>query len=326
VLSRRADDVDRLARQVGRFTARDGGADFPRDCDSERGTRGHFALVSPEKTLRTSQRIFWISSLKERRPVLPDALFPTRSALANYASVGLDLYESRDGGKAWRRIGTVEDRRFPLERVGLLSLELNSGEIFAGVGNQSPRQTGGLFRSSDGGRTWKAYPELIGLTVYDILVIDEDTILIATHQRVHRTTDGGRSWKEIGPAGVEARIRDLALDPGIGAIYAGTSGLGVWKSTDGGNSWVAKSVGMRSPATYAVEVDPTQAGVIWAGASGGGMYRSSDGGESWSQVEDISPRTIVSRIHFPEPSSKLGLVATGDGLYCRSWSVSMASD
>lgn len=72
--------------------------------------------------------------LDESDGLLPEALFVTRSTRSNYASVGLDLYESRDGGRAWRRIGTVADPEFPLEQVSLFSLDVTADEIIAGVG------------------------------------------------------------------------------------------------------------------------------------------------------------------------------------------------
>jgi photosystem II stability/assembly factor-like uncharacterized protein len=64
-------------------------------------------------------------------------------------------------------------------------------------------------------------------------------------------------------------------------IYAGTGG-GVWKSTNGGASWVAVSSGLTDMNVYALAVDPSNPQLIYAGTFEGVVWKSSNGGASWA--------------------------------------------
>jgi photosystem II stability/assembly factor-like uncharacterized protein len=95
-------------------------------------------------------------------------------------------------------------------------------------------------------------------------------------------------WTAAGPLW-EARILSLAVDPlSPGTLYAGTSGGGVFKSTDGGLSWA--HAGLARLDIHTLVVDPETPSVLWAGASGvnetgtgkGGVFVSADGGASWT--------------------------------------------
>jgi photosystem II stability/assembly factor-like uncharacterized protein len=235
-----------------------------------------------------------------------------------YAAKGRDLYRAQGGG--WMKLGTIDDPQFPLDRVSALSFAATSRHLLAGLGNQFSKQSGGLFLSADG-RSWTAVPALVGLAVYDILVVDDDaaTVLVATHRGVHRTRDGGATWTALGPAGVGARIRDLALDLRTGSIFAGTSGDGIWKSADGGDTWSASSDGLERPAVYAIEVDLARENVVWAGLSGGGAYRSADGGRSWTPwMDGLAPGTSVWSIQSTRARPDQPIASTASGVYC--WS------
>jgi len=92
---------------------------------------------------------------------------------------------------------------------------------------------------------------------------------------------GVSAWTTSGTA--TADIRALAIDPAHPAtLYAGTSGSGVLKSTDGGESWTPANVGLASPDVGALALDPSNPAALYAGTSGGQVFRSADGGLSWS--------------------------------------------
>jgi len=249
----------------------------------------------------------------------PAAFFFSQSRSATYAIVGIDIFQARTDTDDWIRLGTIRDPRFQLDGTDLMSFEATPRVLLAGLGNQTSRQNGALFQSSNGGRSWTAYPELVGLAIYDILVVGEEagTVFVATHRGVFRTRNAGRSWEGVGPEGVAARIRDLAIDKRSGVLFAATSGRGIWQSTNEGDSWTATSTGMRSPTTYSVEVDPVNDGVVWAGLSGGGIYRSADGGSTWDRDTDgIGASTSVWSIVFPNSEPDQAMIATSDGMYC----------
>ena len=129
---------------------------------------------------------------------------------------------------------------------------------------------------------------------------------------VWQTTDAGVVWKPIFDGQPMASIGALAVaptDPKI--IYAGTgesdirsnlsSGDGVYKSTDGGQTWT--NLGLRDTRQISrIVVDPQNASILYVGALGHaytpnndrGVYKSTDGGASWTKVLDQGPDTGVS--------------------------------
>src|SRR5256712_12589669 len=98
---------------------------------------------------------------------------------------------------------------------------------------------------------------------------------------LHRAEAGVNAWTTNGPH--SETINALAIDPQTPTtLYAGTSGHGVFKSTDGGGNWSAGNTGLTSPygaiwvTTLAIDAQtPT---TLYAASSGGGVFKSTDGG------------------------------------------------
>jgi hypothetical protein len=87
-------------------------------------------------------------------------------------------------------------------------------------------------------------------------------------------------WTSIGPAG--GSVTALAIDPQSPAtLYAGMSSGGVFKSTDGGQTWVAASTGLDATPICILVLDPATPTTLYA-CTEGGVYRSTDGSESWA--------------------------------------------
>ena len=100
---------------------------------------------------------------------------------------------------------------------------------------------------------------------------------------------GVNTWTSIGPEGEVVSV--LAIDPTTpNTVYAGTSGRGVFKSTDGGGSWSAANVGLTAMDVRVLAIDPQTPTTLYAGTySGAGIYgdtvfKSTDGGASWRNV------------------------------------------
>jgi len=100
----------------------------------------------------------------------------------------------------------------------------------------------------------------------------------------------------VGPDGGSIISIDVAdSDPLI--VYAGTGGSGVFKSTDGGITWVWKSQGLANRSIYSIAVDPHNPGIAYAGTYKGKVYKTVDGGESWFQSStNIQDQAIVYSI------------------------------
>ena len=114
------------------------------------------------------------------------------------------------------------------------------------------------------------------------------------------------AWSTNGPYG--GSINSLVIDPvNSSTIYAGTSGSGVFKSTNGGANWSAANNGLPSTSVYvhALAIDPLNSSTIYAAT--GGVFKSTNGGASWSRssngintavravaVDPLNPNTVYA--------------------------------
>ncbi len=93
-------------------------------------------------------------------------------------------------------------------------------------------------------------------------------------------------WRQTGgPQG--GVISVIAVDPnGLDSLYLGTSGADVFKSADGGASWVSSDYGLPITSTIAaVVVSPDFTSTVYVGTDGAGVFASDDGGSSWQACE-----------------------------------------
>jgi len=128
---------------------------------------------------------------------------------------------------------------------------------------------------------------------------------VALSQQRALAHDGawGGAWTSLGPAPIAydrglppgvtsvGRVLSLAYSASTHALYAGTPGGGIWKSTDSGQSWHPIGDSFMSPAVNAIAVDPHDPNTVYAGTGeisefgdsdrGVGVYKSTDGGASW---------------------------------------------
>jgi len=123
---------------------------------------------------------------------------------------------------------------------------------------------------------------------------------------------GGLAWRNIGPfrGGRSATVTGVRGKPNL--YYFGSTGGGVWKTLDGGQSWQNITDGFFGGSIGAVEVAPSDNNVIYVGggektvrgnvSSGHGMWKTTDGGESWEHIGFDSAMHIPRiRIHPDNP-------------------------
>jgi photosystem II stability/assembly factor-like uncharacterized protein len=197
-------------------------------------------------------------------------------------SVGDGIYKSTDAGKTWTHLGLRDGQQIPALAVD----PRNPDRLFAAVlghpyGANSER---GIFRSTDGGATWQK-----------VLYKDENT---------------GGSDVEIDPSNPDAIYAGMwqsRLGPWEdNNPFAGTNG-GLFKSTDGGNTWRKLTKGLPEDLVQInVAITPSQTNRLYAtlattkpseyaSDAGLGFYRSDDAGESWYRATTD-----------PRPAMKIG--------------------
>jgi photosystem II stability/assembly factor-like uncharacterized protein len=262
------------------------------------------------------------------RSIAFDAQVPQR---IYFASVTAGIMVSTDGGKTVRETNAgFANRNFAVLTGGRGTLytssvfEPGSGGIYrtdnyglrwqrsAGEPGQdfrlltaSPDQPGmlfaagyhGLFKSSDGGKTWNGkitFPEGVG-HLRSLLALPHNVILAGTDQGLYRSTDG-LGWKMAdGPGGVINSLERSGVH-----VVSVLSTQGAFASTDSGMTW--KSCGEPSPSAvwYGLAFDNDQADAATAlAATSTGLFRSTDGCQSWSKATGLLADTVSIVLFHP---------------------------
>jgi photosystem II stability/assembly factor-like uncharacterized protein len=182
-------------------------------------------------------------------------------------SVGDGIYKSTDGGETWEHLGLRDGQQIPMVLVD----PSDPNRVFAAVLGHpyGPNAERGVFRSTDGGRTWEK-----------VLYRDQNTGAVDL------------AFDPADPHVLYASLWAARQAPWeIGASFQ-VPGSGLYKSTDGGGSWQPLTRGLPSAAEglgrIGIGVAPSRPGRIYlqvdADAAHGGLYRSDDGGASWRRV------------------------------------------
>ncbi|HZH98061.1 MAG TPA: hypothetical protein VEX38_03745, partial [Fimbriimonadaceae bacterium] len=137
------------------------------------------------------------------------------------------------------------------------------------------------------------------------------------------------SWTFRGPSNVGGRTRSIVIDPrNTDRIFAGGVGGGIWRSTDGGQSWSPVNDQMESLAIACLTMDPQNPDVIYAGTgegffnsdaiSGRGIWKTTDGGQTWNRLMSTGTWDNVCRIAVHPTDSNVVLACRRYGGIFRS--------
>ena len=247
--------------------------------------------------------------------------------LVYYAGyTGGGVWKTENAGHAWRNIS---DGFFKVGSIGAIAVAPSDPNVvYVGTGEhpvrgQSSSYGDGMYRSTDAGRSWtriglEATRQIAQVRVHPT---NPDLVYVAAQgdrwkptadRGIYRSTDGGRSWTLLlkGQNGTSG-ASDLSMDPTNPRIlYAafwdhqrlpwqvrsGGAGSGLWKSTDGGDSWTRLTEGLPTlMGKVGVAVSPANPERVYAivEAEKGGLFRSDDAGKSWRLVGE--DRLIQSR-------------------------------
>ncbi|MDX1939549.1 MAG: glycosyl hydrolase, partial [Saprospiraceae bacterium] len=178
---------------------------------------------------------------------------------------GDGVYKSSDGGKNWRHLGLKETQAISRVRVHPTNPDI---VYVAALGHPyGDNEERGVFRSTDGGNTWKKVLYVSPKAGAADLIIDRNNpkVIYATTWQVYR-----KAWK----------------------MWGGGPDCKLWKSLDGGDTWIdlTKNPGMpKEPiGKIGITVSPVNSNRLWAivEANDGGVYRSDDGGWTWTRTNE----------------------------------------
>lgn len=239
------------------------------------------------------------------------------------------LWKTTDGGISWNPIFDDQD----VSSIGSLAIAPSNPDIvWVGTGETfvirpAHAMGDGIYKSEDAGKTWKRMGlEKTGRIGRVIVHPDNpDIVYVAalghtygpqSERGVYKTTDGGETWKKILFVDEDTGAAELAIDPknpdrlmaGMWSIHINTWGLnsggpggGVYRTTDGGESWEALSKkglpgGKKNPVgKTAVAISRSNPNIVYSlfEMDSPALYRSDDFGDTWtlqSRNHDIAER------------------------------------
>ena len=230
------------------------------------------------------------------------------------------IYESEDGGAAWKRLSLV-GKRDDLVIDHILVDPLDAKHLIVGA-FFIDRDDGGLYQSHDGGSTWYSQAQMRGQSVRSLAgdASDPKIMVAGTLQGVYRTDDSGVHWRLISPEGSTEihNVQSVAIDPvDSNVIYAGTWHL-PWKTVDGGAHWtnIGSKQGLIDDSdVFSIVIDPENPQTVYASACSG-IYKSVDAGKAFTKVQGI-PNTARRTRKLAMDPQHLDTVYAGttEGLY-----------
>ncbi len=233
-------------------------------------------------------------------------------------ATGGGVWKTTDYGQSWNN---VSDGYFPTPSIGSIAVSPSDPQrVYVGTGSDGLRSNviagKGVFGSRDGGKTWQdlGLPRAgqIGAVIVD--PEDPDRLFVAAigqpfgpnpERGVFRSTNGGKSWEKVFYHSDTVGVADLEFAPDdsqvvYAALWRGvrkpwtiiSGGMegGIYKSTDGGDSWNKLAGGLPTGLIGKIDLAVSAAepnrvyALIEAPEEAGGLYHSSDYGESWELV------------------------------------------
>lgn len=264
-----------------------------------------------------------------------------RPAEAYFGAVGGGLWKTTDSGQNWM---PVTDGQISSASVGAVAVsETNPDIVYIGMGETCIRGNimpgDGVYRSTDAGRTWThvGFRESHAIAKIRIHPTNPQIVYVAAFGKysapnpergVYKSTDGGQTWRKVLYRDDKTAAIDISIDPNNpDIIYAamweafrkeytmssGGPGSGLFKSTDGGETWTEVTRNRGLPGTgvvgrIGVAVSGANSNRVWALVEheNGGLFRSEDAGATWALVNDnrsIRQRAFYYTHVFADPKN-----------------------
>jgi photosystem II stability/assembly factor-like uncharacterized protein len=262
------------------------------------------------------------------------------------ASASGGLLKTVNGGTTWENVFDSQST------VSIGDVAINPTDpniVWVGTGEANNRQSSswgdGIYKSADGGKTWKHMglreTQHIGRIVVDPQ--DTDIVYVAALGRlwgankergVFKTTDGGVTWQHVLAVNENTGAVDLIMDPAnpktlFAATYqrrrtgwgfnGGGPGSGLHKSVDGGRTWRKLAGGLPTGDVGRIGLDiyRRNSNIVYAIVEHreGGVFRSEDKGETWTKVNSLNPRPMYfSQIRI-DPNEPQRIYVNGVNLH-----------
>ena len=210
----------------------------------------------------------------------------------------------------WEYHGPVSTRQNWLARVNAIAVHpTNRNIIYIGIAK------GGVWRSHDGGSTWRNLTDFLAAQYVGCLTldpVDPNIIYLGTGEEyfgvwtlggvgIYRSTDSGNTWRLFGSSVFDGqRINEIVIDSANRNKWIISTDAGIYITTNGGSTFTRTLSGVAS----ALRMHPTNPNILWAalgniwGSSTNGVYVSTNGGSTWTRYTALPLGTSVGRIEL----------------------------
>ena len=226
------------------------------------------------------------------------------------------VWKSTDAGVTFKAVFDEHT-----QSIGAIRIDpTDKKTVWVGTGESWARNStsvgDGIYKSTDGGDTWNnlGLKDTERIARIQVDAKNHDTVFVCAtghlwngneERGVFRTSDGGKTWKKVLYVDADTGCSDLAIDPQDGkTLYAGMwqfrrspdffssggKGSGLYKTTDGGDTWVKLEKGLPAgdKGRIGIAIAPSRPSTLYAVVESKktAVYRSDDTGLSWTSVND----------------------------------------
>jgi photosystem II stability/assembly factor-like uncharacterized protein len=238
------------------------------------------------------------TNTQARKPKRWHGIAALAGAVVVVVGIGVTLSALRDGGST---VGLVRGLPQTPDYHSLLVSPTDPRHLVLGTHN-------GLFQSRDGGMTWRS----TGFGRRDAMNLARtparSVVWAAGHKVLAKSVDGGKTWQDVSPPGLPyLDVHGFAADPrNASRLYAAIAGSGLYRSTDGGDSFslLTSEVG---GDVFALALTPD--GQILAGGPRRGLLSSRDGGQKWTALSGTPVLGLAVNPQLPQRILTTGPIA-----------------
>lgn len=292
-----------------------------------------FTIVEAQETALKGKELFGDMKARHIGPALMSGRIndienhPINARILFVGTAGGGVWKSGDGGATFSPIFDEH-----AQSIGAIAIDPKKPDqvIWVGTGETWTRNSvsvgDGLYKSTDGGNNWKEIPgfensERIASIVINPNNTDEVFVGVlgalwsdSEDRGVYKTSDGGKSWSKILYVGPSTGVSDILMDPTNPNILfasmwqfrrtawsfnSGGENSGLYKSTDGGQSWNKMSNGLPTGnlGRIGIAMAPSDSKIIYAVIETGekatnGLWKSKDAGNSWEHLNSDFGLTV----------------------------------
>ncbi len=255
-----------------------------------------------------------------------------------FGATGGGVWKTDDGGNTWL---SISDSIFTASSIGAIAVApSNPNVVYVGTGEAEIRGNisygDGMYKSEDAGKSWSkiGLDKSFAISTIAVHPTNENTLFACAlgnvfkpnaERGLYKSTDGGKNWRLVLAKNDSTGAVNVVFDPqnpnvlfaslwqcyrNPYAMSSGGKGSGLYKSTDGGETWkfVSDKPGMPKGilGKISVAISPVNSKRVWAMIENenGGLYRSDDGGDTWrrtSEDKNLSQRPWYFSQIFADP-------------------------